>query len=136
LGAAQPYVTDDKYQMASRNQDNEGKDAKMGEGHLYVLGTGGAVAFAAPPENTLSMGMKKSYKEEMISLGAQLITDGGQAKTATAAIIDHSSDVSVLRLIGSNVSRSEEQTSELQSHSDLVCRLLLGKKKVPMCVTT
>src|SRR5260221_2805512 len=27
-------------------------------------------------------------------------------------------------------SRSEEHTSELQSHSDLVCRLLLVKKKV------
>src|SRR5438132_2810643 len=27
------------------------------------------------------------------------------------------------------VSRSEEHTSELQSHSDLVCRLLLEKKK-------
>src|SRR5438034_7185274 len=31
------------------------------------------------------------------------------------------------RNIGS--SRSEEHTSELQSHSDLVCRLLLEKKK-------
>src|SRR5438034_5998308 len=28
--------------------------------------------------------------------------------------------------------RSEEHTSELQSHSDLVCRLLLEKKKIPM----
>src|SRR5260221_5432007 len=28
-----------------------------------------------------------------------------------------------------NVYRSEEHTSELQSHSDLVCRLLLEKKK-------
>src|SRR5260221_9108380 len=28
-----------------------------------------------------------------------------------------------------NVGRSEEHTSELQSHSDLVCRLLLEKKK-------
>src|SRR5438132_10725437 len=27
--------------------------------------------------------------------------------------------------------RSEEHTSELQSHSDLVCRLLLEKKKSP-----
>src|SRR5260221_5330409 len=27
------------------------------------------------------------------------------------------------------ISRSEEHTSELQSHSDLVCRLLLEKKK-------
>src|SRR5260221_7734102 len=29
----------------------------------------------------------------------------------------------------SKVTRSEEHTSELQSHSDLVCRLLLEKKK-------
>src|SRR5438034_6850884 len=29
----------------------------------------------------------------------------------------------------SRCSRSEEHTSELQSHSDLVCRLLLEKKK-------
>src|SRR5476649_3104087 len=30
---------------------------------------------------------------------------------------------------GSEPPRSEEHTSELQSHSDLVCRLLLEKKK-------
>src|SRR5260221_10550426 len=30
-----------------------------------------------------------------------------------------------------NENRSEEHTSELQSHSDLVCRLLLEKKKPP-----
>src|SRR5437667_3642013 len=30
-----------------------------------------------------------------------------------------------------NVARSEEHTSELQSHHDLVCRLLLEKKKTP-----
>src|SRR5438132_2954691 len=29
-------------------------------------------------------------------------------------------------------SRSEEHTSELQSHSDLVCRLLLEKKNKPL----
>src|SRR5260221_5404404 len=32
-------------------------------------------------------------------------------------------------LSGGNITRSEEHTSELQSHSDLVCRLLLEKKK-------
>src|SRR5438132_6153871 len=32
-------------------------------------------------------------------------------------------------LIVRKLSRSEEHTSELQSHSDLVCRLLLEKKK-------
>src|SRR5436190_14259801 len=33
------------------------------------------------------------------------------------------------RLPSGSTSRSEEHTSELQSHSDLVCRLLLEKKK-------
>src|SRR5438034_1898506 len=32
----------------------------------------------------------------------------------------------------SQTNRSEEHTSELQSHSDLVCRLLLEKKKQPV----
>src|SRR5438034_1945097 len=32
---------------------------------------------------------------------------------------------------GEEWNRSEEHTSELQSHSDLVCRLLLEKKKKP-----
>src|SRR5947207_9640224 len=31
--------------------------------------------------------------------------------------------------------RSEEHTSELQSHSDLVCRLLLEKKNKRSCLT-
>src|SRR5260221_9722513 len=32
-------------------------------------------------------------------------------------------------LVDADVDRSEEHTSELQSHSDLVCRLLLEKKQ-------
>src|SRR5438034_4154910 len=38
-------------------------------------------------------------------------------------------------LLGSHPSRSEEHTSELQSHSDLVCRLLLEKKNGSLNVT-
>src|SRR5436190_12725490 len=34
-----------------------------------------------------------------------------------------------LNVSSNQVRRSEEHTSELQSHSDLVCRLLLEKKK-------
>src|SRR5438132_8132411 len=36
--------------------------------------------------------------------------------------------------ISARLPRSEEHTSELQSHSDLVCRLLLEKKKVCLVV--
>src|SRR5437868_12983141 len=35
-----------------------------------------------------------------------------------------------------NVTRSEEHTSELQSRFDLVCRLLLEKKKFPTLCST
>src|SRR5438034_5094102 len=37
--------------------------------------------------------------------------------------------------VGFNLARSEEHTSELQSHSDLVCRLLLEKKKKKVIVS-
>src|SRR5438034_7301502 len=39
-------------------------------------------------------------------------------------------------IVDSDYTRSEEHTSELQSHSDLVCRLLLEKKKRPATVAT
>src|SRR5438034_4369286 len=44
---------------------------------------------------------------------------------------DHYSSTAHLRwgTYGISTARSEEHTSELQSHSDLVCRLLLEKKK-------
>src|SRR5438034_2538699 len=39
------------------------------------------------------------------------------------------------RLVSVFGRRSEEHTSELQSHSDLVCRLLLEKKKDNRCAS-
>src|SRR2546430_13531246 len=38
------------------------------------------------------------------------------------------------RIAAKKATRSEEHTSELQSQSNLVCRLLLGKKKKPKIV--
>src|SRR5260221_6782360 len=40
------------------------------------------------------------------------------------------------RMLGNKIHRSEEHTSELQSHSDLVCRLLLEKKKQSLRVSS
>src|SRR2546430_11512281 len=39
-------------------------------------------------------------------------------------------------MVTTGLVRSEEHTSELQSQSNLVCRLLLGKKKYPSQVAT
>src|SRR2546430_5739548 len=49
-----------------------------------------------------------------------------RCRPATAARVGRRSAV---RRAGSRRSRSEEHTSELQSQSNLVCRLLLEKKK-------
>src|SRR5438132_2930018 len=43
--------------------------------------------------------------------------------------VSHQANLTFERQIVSQFPRSEEHTSELQSHSDLVCRLLLEKKK-------
>src|SRR5438132_3328461 len=56
-----------------------------------------------------------------------------QKMSADDAIFSDSRNLRILRLRQPwrepTHSRSEEHTSELQSHSDLVCRLLLEKKK-------
>src|SRR2546430_13583098 len=55
---------------------------------------------------------------------AQLLIGSGQAQTVAVVTADvHSRTLTVSRV------RSEEHTSELQSQSNLVCRLLLEKKK-------
>src|SRR5436190_9114341 len=47
-----------------------------------------------------------------------------QARGADDVVRDSGTETAIPRCL-----RSEEHTSELQSHSDLVCRLLLEKKK-------
>src|SRR5438034_7780434 len=52
-----------------------------------------------------------------------------QASFAPVFTSSKMSNAPLLSQRSRNPSRSEEHTSELQSHSDLVCRLLLEKKK-------
>src|SRR3989440_9415306 len=61
-------------------------------------------------------------------------TDGGTSWNPVTDGQIHSSSVGTVAVSESNpdvvyIGRSEEHTSELQSRSDLVCRLLLEKKK-------
>src|SRR5438034_1719570 len=56
------------------------------------------------------------------SLGGALFYDGGN-------VYSRLSRISFRTNLPAPTLRSEEHTSELQSHSDLVCRLLLEKKK-------
>src|SRR5438034_3480547 len=58
------------------------------------------------------------------------VTKGSAAKAEKQAFDDlEKAQERDLKFFEHNEARSEEHTSELQSHSDLVCRLLLEKKK-------
>src|SRR5438132_9166720 len=70
-----------------------------------------------PPTSTLF-----PYTTLFRSVGGTIVAQFG-FENIVYAYLTASVTVSLL-------SRSEEHTSELQSHSDLVCRLLLEKKKI------
>src|SRR5436190_12740986 len=62
---------------------------------------------------------------DLLEAGARSVE---RAAAATRRVVEPV--LAALRILcGAEQSRSEEHTSELQSHSDLVCRLLLEKKK-------
>src|SRR5438034_6277512 len=52
-----------------------------------------------------------------------------RSRQRKAHALQHLAGILPRRLRRRELDRSEEHTSELQSHSDLVCRLLLEKKK-------
>src|SRR5438094_5144590 len=65
-------------------------------------------------------------------LGGARVLARGIARTVRAAAADHEAveaGAGLERSGSTNGARSEEHTSELQSPYDLVCRLLLEKKK-------
>src|SRR5206468_5728472 len=55
--------------------------------------------------------------------------DDAQVRVAEAGGADRDPHLARTRVADAHLLRSEEHTSELQSRSDLVCRLLLEKKK-------
>src|SRR5947207_10072628 len=87
-----------------------------------------------PPRSTLFPYTTLFRSEDVERDRCRLIL-AGKGEGLRAAHRDQDLQALVMRQIGDNprvvgiVLRSEEHTSELQSHSDLVCRLLLEKKK-------
>ena len=113
LSACQPWVASDKFaKIAQDKAAKNGTGVELGEDSLIVVEKGGSFAFASPPPNPLSKEIQKDYEEQMIALGAQLITTGGMAETAEAARIKHASDVSDLQVISTNISSAYTQCIE------------------------
>src|SRR5437667_2478065 len=98
-------------------------------GTLVMFGT--SAAGSAPDNLELAALLCSRVCHDLISPvgaivnGIEVIEDDNTEETKTFALdlIRKSAKTASARL------RSEEHTSELQSHHDLVCRLLLEKKK-------
>src|SRR2546430_3233001 len=87
-----------------------------------------------PPRSTLfpyttlfrSWGISTHYQGQH---GEKRISDRGKAFGIESKTIDGNDPEVAYRELSAAMERSEEHTSELQSQSNLVCRLLLEKKK-------
>src|SRR5260221_4650225 len=87
-----------------------------------------------PPRSTL-FPYTTLFRSQMARLVARIIEDelalpAGQAPRPPFKYWDKGTMATIGRTAAvAMVGRSEEHTSELQSHSDIVCRLLLATKK-------
>src|SRR2546426_5848962 len=76
-----------------------------------------------PPRSTL-------FPYTTLFRSAEDVVERLRLRDALASLADHHDQLAfVLHLVGRVLGRSEEHTSELQSPCNLVCRLLLEKKK-------
>ncbi len=112
LSACQPWVASNVFTKTAETKAKNGGSVELGEDSMIIVEAGGSFNYATPPENNMSKGIQKDYEEQMIALGAQLITNGGGVETAEAARIKHSSDVSDLEVISTNISTAYTQCIE------------------------
>ncbi len=105
LSAATPHISDNRYKSDLNRPDNKGeKVQKFGETSIIVTGTGGKFEYVQPSPNVLANDLAKGKEQQMIALGAQLISDSGGLETAEAVRTKKSADASMLSIIGINVS--------------------------------
>src|SRR5260370_32604437 len=94
--------------------------------HLLLAGLPGALRFT--PKNGHGQAAparpKSADTVEKVSFG-----DGKIIPPASSARAPRTAEAGGMIFPSPNETRSEEHTSELQSHLNLVCRLLLEKKK-------
>ena len=105
LSAATPWIADDRYSSELKNPNNKDtKSQKFGETSVIVMGKGGQFGYAQPSPNVLANDLAKNKEQQMVALGAQLISEGGGAETAEAVRTKKAADASMLSIVSINVS--------------------------------
>lgn len=105
-GQVQPVVTgiDDSWVKLLKEEG-----VKIGSRTLFPLPREATFSFEQAAPNVLPAEAMRHKEEQMIALGAQLIINGGQVRTATEADSNASMNTSVLALCVSNVSDAYTQ---------------------------
>ena len=78
----------------------------------HFLGPNGKFTTATAPESSSLRVALQDLREEMASIGAKLVSKGGQAETAETARINAASELSVLQMLVGNVSEAMEAALE------------------------
>src|SRR5438132_13218287 len=120
-------VTETLHELAS--------DVDIAAVHVGMLGSGKIVRAVADflskeklPNIVLDPILKSSSGAALLDVsGAKLLME--KLIPLSVVVTPNVDEASALTGVTTTDNRSEEHTSELQSHSDLVCRLLLEKKK-------
>src|SRR5256886_4080018 len=97
-----------------------------------------------PPRSTLfpyttlfrSVNLTGFFHITQLAIGEMERRHCGHVVQITTSLIEHANSHVPSVLASLTKGRSEEHTSELQSQSNLVCRLLLEKKKNKNCINT
>ena len=104
LSACQPWVASNTFAKTAEIKAKAGGSVELGEDSLIIVEAGGSFNYASPPPNPLSKEIQTGYRDQMLELGAQIITPNGGVETAEAAKLKHASNVSDLGVISENVS--------------------------------
>lgn len=105
----QPYATGLTQAWVDKNM----KGFKIGCGRLLVLPVGGDYGIAQPVPNQLAFEGMTHKQEQMITLGAKLITGEASVKTASEAIINQSGQTSKLAQIIGNIEKAYNDALEV-----------------------
>src|SRR5260221_5273127 len=92
-----------------------------------------------PPRSTLFPYTPLFRSDRVLLHQVHVLVGGGVEDDAGPVLQEDLAHARCVLAVGEHrgdvAERSEEHTSELQSHSDLVCRLLLEKKQTHICLT-